>query len=133
MKYDKGSIIKKSNIIFKGTNKLDFRIGGHPVVLSHSFDYDDEYIYFLTLSSRDDLYVEEPLRYYLVKPDKNNKLKKPSIIDLKYIYKDKNSNIPETGILKNFDYKEMLKKLIAYQGTNPDSYFEEISTVLSAE
>jgi hypothetical protein len=39
----------------------------------------------------------------------------------------------QTGSLKNFDYKEMLKKFIAYQGTNPDSYFEEISTVLSAE
>ena len=130
MDYDKGEIIKKSNIKFKGTHKLDFRIGGHPVVLPIETKDENEFLYFLTFSSRDDLYVNEPDRYLLVAPDKYNKLRKTSIIDLKYIYKEKNANTPPMGILNRRDYTELIRKFNTYQADESDEYYDEIRTFL---
>lgn len=130
MDYNKGEIIKKQNIKFKGTHKLDFRVGGHPVAIPLKINYDDEVLYFLTFSSRDDLYVSEPDRYLLVTPDNNNRLRKTSIIDLKYIYKDKNVNIPPSGILKDEDYTALIQKMNDYQANNPDEYYHELIALL---
>ena len=73
MDYDRGDIILKSGLKFKGTDRLDFRLAGHPIVILKDVSFDDDYIYFLTLSSQIAHINYEPDRYYLVKKDINQK------------------------------------------------------------
>lgn len=126
MIYEEGTIIKKRNIRFKETNMLDSRLTGHPVVIPLKFDFYDEDIYFLTMSSQDYYYLKEPSRFYVVKPDSINRLKKPSYIDLKFVYKDTKTNIPEMGFLHSDCYKKLIKRLIDYQNNRTDPDFINI-------
>uniref|UniRef100_UPI000497B054 hypothetical protein n=1 Tax=Alkalibacillus haloalkaliphilus TaxID=94136 RepID=UPI000497B054 len=59
MDYDKGAILTKTNIRFKQTDKIDHRIGGHPILLPIEFGFTDDYLYYFTLSSQTQHYVKD--------------------------------------------------------------------------
>ena len=79
MDYTKGDIINKKGIKFKGTSQLDFRLTGHPIVILKDTSFEDDYIYYLTMSSQVHNINSEPDRYYQVNKDVCNKLKKMSM------------------------------------------------------
>ena len=133
MDYDRGDIILKSGLKFKGTDRLDFRLAGHPIVILKDASFDDDYIYFLTLSSQIAHINYEPDRYYLVKKDNYNRLRKTSIVDLKYIYKSENINVTRKTFLSSDDFKKMLDKMRSYDEIIKDDDFKEINEILDIE
>lgn len=127
MDYFKGSIFKKTNIRFKDSKRLDFRIGGHPVIVPIEIHSDHHYIYFLTFTSQVEWFTTDNDRFYFVKKGNGTGLTENSIIDLKCIYKMENANIPDMGILQPEDYNNMVQKFVKYQITiHTDDFFEEI-------
>lgn len=135
MIYDKGSLIKRKDVRFKETGLLDTRTNGHPVAILLATDFGDDYVYFLTMSSDKKYWIKNPTRYLPVKNcRRTNKLKVPSYIDLKFIYKYPKSNIPEFGYFSDNDYFKVIDRLIGYQKTvelDPD--FNDIENDLVAE
>lgn len=127
MDYTKGDIIKKNNIVFKGTEKIDTRLGGHPIVILSDVGFEDDYIYFLTMSSQVHHVNTDPDRYSKLNPDKCNRLPKISIVDLKYIYKSENTNIPSRSYVSEEDFKIIIQKLKKYQSTHEDEIFKEVA------
>lgn len=127
MDYEQGDIYRRKDIQFKETGMLDTRLMGHPVTILLEAKFEDDYVYFLTLSSKIQNRFRDPKRYYKVKPDKYNKLPKESIIDLKFVYKYENKNIPVDGYFSDPIYKDILKNLVDYQELHMTEEFSEIS------
>lgn len=127
MDYSNGSIFKKTNIRFKDSNRLDFRMGGHPVTVPIEIHSDHQFLYFLTFTSQVEWLTSDINRFYFVKKGNGTGLTENSIIDLKCIYKVENANIPEMGIMLPGDYNNMIQKFLKYQTTiHTDEFFEEI-------
>ncbi|MGE7586490.1 hypothetical protein [Peribacillus sp. NPDC101480] len=130
MHYYEGTVIKKKNILFKGTDKIDFRMGGHPILLPIPFDHDDEYIYYLTLSSQVERYPHDKERYALVKKVRGSGLDTNSIVDLKYVYKcPKTNNVPK-GCLGPEALQEVVTKFLNYIGVVKDSDCNELLALI---
>lgn len=131
MHYYEGSIIKKKNIVFKQTNLIDFRMGGHPILLPIEFPSIDENIYYFTISSQVHHMSSDQDRYYLLKKIPGSGLKVPSIVDLKYVYKCEKENIPEMGSLPPHLNQAILDKFLSYIGVNNDSECLELLNLVS--
>jgi hypothetical protein len=133
MRYEKGSIISRKDIKFKGNNLLDTRAHGHPVSILLETDFMDDHVFFLSMGSDPRFWVKNPKRYLPIKPNKrDNCLRKPSYIDLQYVYKYDKKNIPETGCLSIEDYSMLIHRLIDYQrNIHRDIDFNEIENQLA--
>lgn len=130
MNYEQGTILKMKNIVFKGTQRLDFRMGGHPVLLPIEFGYSDDYMYYLTLSSQIHHYSKDSSRYALVKKRRGNGLDTNSIVDLKYVYKcPKTNNIPK-GCLYDEQHQEVVSKFLDYIDVVKDTDCVELFALL---
>jgi hypothetical protein len=131
MRYFEGSIIKKKNITFKQSNLLDFRMGGHPILLPIEYEFTDNEIYYFTISSQIHHLASDPDRYYLLKNIPGSGLKVPSIVDLKYVYKSSKENVPEMGVLPTHLNKAILDKFLSYLGISKDVECEELIKLVS--
>lgn len=118
MEYIAGDIIKEKNTKFKGTGNLDFHLSPRPVLLPIDFSMDDDFIYYFTMGSDLSYYAREPERYEILK--KENGLKKPSLLDLKYVYKRRKSMKSVETTLREDDLKRLIQKHIEYEGLCKD-------------
>lgn len=89
-----GNIVYRSNIIFKDTNLIDHKIGGHPTLTLHKSD--DGIIYYMTITTNSGLkkYGHKLLR---IGREKCNNLEN-SYINLDYIYKTKDDGYGRTSL-----------------------------------
>ena len=100
-----GDIIFRRNLVFKDTNHVDFKIKGHPTVNIYC-DKNETKFLLMTSTKRDGVH------YYTVKPDKKNKLKKETYIDLDHVYYEKPVSRFASGRLTCDIYNDMLKSFI---------------------
>lgn len=124
MNYCCGSIFMRKGIVFKDGG-YDTRKFGHPTVTTFDLGFDDDHAYFLTTSSQIEIYPSKEDEYYMASPTREG-LKKPSLINLKFIYKVPHGFQRETGCLPPRQFYEMIKKFVEYQSKVPDEYFREI-------
>lgn len=124
MSYKKGTIIFARRTIFADNGQYD--LTGHPGLIPVAIDdYTDE-MYYLLLTSNVSRILAFPNQYY----DLSNcwervNLKKPSLINLRYIYKEHASG-KKIGGLDPRTYKDVIRKLKIYQNEHPCEYYEEI-------
>lgn len=100
-----GEIIFRRNLVFKDTNHIDFKIKGHPTVNIYCDGKETKFL-LMTSTKRDGI------NYYTVKPDKKNKLKKETYIDLDHVYYEKPVSHFASGRLTCEIYNDMLKNFI---------------------
>lgn len=131
MHYERGSILTKHNVVFKGTQRLDFRMGGHPVLLPLEFSFDKDHLYFFTLSSQTQYYISDPERYYLLSSGNGSGLKKPSIVDLMYVYKCDRYNAVPHGVLNDRDMNNLVRQFLNYDSRVIDADCGELIQLIS--
>ena len=90
--YYRGDIIAVKNIKFKDNNFIDTRINGHPILILNQVNTLDDDLYALKISGSYSN-IDGLKNYYILKPNGQNKLRKASYIDLRYVYKLPNQNI----------------------------------------
>lgn len=132
MNYDKGNVIEKRGIIFKDTYTPDPQ-GKHPAMIAVAVSEDNQYMYFLTLTSQTDKYFDRPeykSMYYLLKKTECNKLRKSSLVNLQNIYKEEVSDDPLVAFVQPDEYKKLIRKFKEYQEAKPDEYYSEIKELL---
>lgn len=132
MSYDKGTVIEKRGIIFKDTYTPDPK-GKHPAMITIAVSDDNQYMYFLTLTSQVDKYFEQPQyqdMYAILKKTPMNMLKKTSLVNLKNIYKVENTNEHLVAFVQPDEYSKIVKKFKKYQSKNPDEYYDEIKDLI---
>ena len=132
MNYDKGNVIEKKGLIFKDDYTPDPR-GKHPAMITLAVSDDNQYMYFLTLTSQTDKYFDRPEwrdRYFLLKRTEYNMLKKSSLINLQNIYKEPVSSDNPVAFIQPDEYKKIIRKFKAWQEENPDEFYEEIKSLL---
>lgn len=125
MNYGKGTIIYVARTKYGDNNRYDIR-NGHPGMLPIAYDDIMQEAYYLMLTSnvhRYALYEEE--YYSLVDVWESIPLKKPSLINLKYIYKSKVDSGKLGGLPPGL-YKGVIEKLKRYQEKNPCEHYAEI-------
>ena len=132
MNYDKGNVIEKRGIIFKDTY-TPYPRGKHPAMIAIAVSEDNQYMYYLTLTSQVDKYFDNPElknQYQLIKKTSYNMLKKTSLVNLANIYKDGVSNDTPVAYIQPDEYKKLIRKFKEYQSVHPDEYYEEIKNLL---
>lgn len=131
MVIEEGTIFRKNNIVFKENNKIDTRINSHPLLIPIEIEFDDEFIYFFTISSQIQHYTRDKDRYYLLKKGRGNGLKKTSIIDLKHVYKCiRNFHVPD-GYLHPSEVKSIIDQFLNYPNLNMDADCQELISKIS--
>ncbi|MES1038936.1 hypothetical protein [Peribacillus simplex] len=131
MIFTEGTIIKKKNIVFKQTNMVDFRMGGHPILLPIEFGFDDSIMYYLTLSSQIHHYSKDPERYYPLKKKSGNGLKTASLVDLKYVYKCPKISTNPMGNIDPYDLEQVMNKFLRYMGIVKDNDCNELLALIN--
>ncbi len=134
MNYDEGNVIEKRGLVFKDTYTPDPR-GKHPAMLVLACDERAKNMYFLTLTSQTDKYFESPEnkdRYFIIKKDDINMLKKSSLVNLQNIYKEPVSNEYPIAFIQPYEYTKIIRKFMEWQEkTNKqDEYYEEVKRLL---
>ena len=132
MRYDAGNVIEKRGIIFKDEYTPDPK-GRHPAMIAIAVSEDDNYMYFLTLTSQTDKYIDHPEwknKYFPIKKTEYNMLKKSSLVNLANIYKEVVSSERPVAFVQAHEYRKLVKKFKAYQEQNPDEYYEEVKALL---
>ena len=110
-----GDIIYRKNLIFNDNQKLDLKLKGHPT-LNISYEYNGM-VYFLVITS----HRRKGHPYYTLNPNKGNRLKKKSYVDLGHIYTEPVKNIIPTGNISEKEYNEIITELEKY---HPKEMFE---------
>ncbi|MBU5672661.1 hypothetical protein [Paenibacillus brevis] len=99
---------------------------GHPTIIPLDLGFGDSVAYFLSTTSQVEIYPQREQEYYLVNSTRNG-FKKPSLINLKFIYKAPHGfSPPGIGCIKPEDFYKMIAKFVAYQEITPDEYYEEL-------
>jgi hypothetical protein len=134
MIYDKGNVIEKRDLIFKDNNTPDPK-GKHPVMIAIAVTEDNQYMYFLTLTSQTDKYFENPKlqdQYFLLKKTEYNMLKKSSLVNLQSIYKEHVSNDYPVAFVQPDEYRKLVRKFKSWQETTitPDEFYKEIKDLI---
>lgn len=132
MRYDKGNVIDKRGIIFKDTNTPDPK-GSHPAMIAIAVSDDNQYMYFLTLTSQVNKYHDHPEyreKYMLIKKTAYNMLKNTSLVNLQNIYKDVVTDELPVAFIQPKEYQQLIKKFKQYQSVHPDEYYDEIKDSL---
>ncbi len=134
MDYDKGDVIEKRGIIFKDDFTPDPQ-GKHPAMITIAVTEDNQYMYFLTLTSQTDKYFERPEwqdMYFLLKKNEYNMLRKSSLVNLQNIYKEPIANDNPVAFVQPNEYKKLIRKFKNWQESSdsPDEYYEEIKPLL---
>ncbi len=134
MNYDKGNVIEKRGIIFKDDFTPDPK-WKHPAMITIAVTEDNQYMYFLTLTSQTDKYFDRPEwkdKYFLLKKTEYNMLKKSSLVNLQSIYKEPVANDHPVAFVQPNEYKKLIKKFVSWQESTdePDEYYEEIKPLL---
>lgn len=128
MRYDKGNIIEKRGIIFKDDYTPDPK-GKRPAMITIAVSEDNQFMYFLTLTSQTDKYFERPEyreMYYLLRKTPYNMLRKSSLVNLQNIYKEDVENDRPVAFVQPDEYRKLIRKFKNYQERNPDEYYDEI-------
>lgn len=125
MKYGRGTIVFVRRTKFADNGKYDNR-SGHPGILPiASHDISSE-TYYLLLTSNVGRKLIYPDQYYDLSDDwEKVKLKKPSLINLKDIYKGRIEGDKLGGLYPQL-YREVISELKAYQEIHPCKLYEEI-------
>ncbi len=128
-------IIKKRGIIFKPDNTPDPK-EFHPAVIILQNANNRNTVYYLTLTSNMLRFVsdagERMTQYYRLL----NKLPKPSLVNLDYIYKAENVNDMKMVTLDSNTYQQIIHDLRMRQeylnssSRGADEYYEEIRAYL---
>ena len=130
MQYEKGNVIVKYNLVFKDTYTSDPK-GKRPVMIAIATSKDNQYMYFLSLTSQVQKYVDNKNRKviaenFYIKNTPENKLYKESLINIKNIYKEKIGTKMPVASIEPIEYDKLIEKFVNYQRINPDEYFDEI-------
>ena len=132
MRYKKGNVINKSGIRFKDTGEPDPK-GRHPAMIAIPLVRKSQYMYYLTLTSKVDKYVNHPQfrdKYALVKRTPYNLLRKSSLVNLANIYKDQIASDRPVAFIQPDEYDMIMARFKSYQTKHPDEYYEEIKDLI---
>lgn len=132
MNYDKGNVIEKRGIIFKDTYTPDPK-GKRPAMITIAISEDNQYMYYLTLTSQVDKYFDNPElkdQFQLIKKTQYNMLQKTSLVNLANIYKDTVSDESPIAYIQPDEYNKLIRKFKEYQNQHPDEYYDEIKELL---
>lgn len=134
MNYDKGNVIEKRGIIFKDEYTPDPK-GKHPIMITLAVSEDNQYMYYLTLTSQIDKYFDRPEwqdRYYLIKKTQYNMLRKTSLVNLQNIYKEPVANDLPVAFIQPDEYKKLVRKFKDCQEKSgkQDEYYQELKDLL---
>ena len=125
MKYGKGTIIFARRTRFEDNGEYDNR-SGHPGMIPIASDDITEDTYFLMLTSNTLKKESFPDQYYDLSDHwKEVHLKKPSLINLKYIYKGHVSGEKLGGLTPQL-YKDVIREFKKYQEKYPSENYGEI-------
>lgn len=125
MDYPEGTILQIKNIKFKGTERLDFRLNGHPVILPIFTNHSND-IYFFTSSSKTGHYATDKDRYFLTGNLPKCGLPLPCIIDLKHAYKIENKNFTPKSPIPISELRKMITKAVNYKDKSLDNDYVEL-------
>lgn len=130
MEYGKGTIILKRGIIFKDTYTRDSK-SCHPAMVAIATDNITDDTYYLTITSQVQKYTFDDECYYLLGKDlfESVNLDRPSMINLKNIYKDRVDEKKVGGLPPSL-YKDVIRKFKKFQDSNPDPLYSELKTYL---
>lgn len=120
MNYQEGDIFDKTNIQFKETLKNDLRLHGHPMLLPIEVGFMDDYYYFFSISSQVHYYTLDPNRYFPIPKGNGTGLTKPSLVDLKHVYKYRKQSHNVRGNLSSAQVKQLMDKFKKYSEKNAD-------------
>lgn len=133
MFYTKGDIFDKTNVIFKESSKRDISLHGHPMLIPIDIDFTDNHYYFFTISSNLKYYAADPDRYFPIPKGNGSGLTKPSLVDLKHVYKERKQSHNIRGSLRASDATKLIEKFIDYANKNTDGDCIELLDNLSSE
>ena len=121
--YYREDIIAVKNIKFKDNNFIDTRINGHPILILNQVNTLGDDLYALKISGSYSN-IDGLKNYYILKPNGQNKLRKASYIDLRYVYKLPNQNITcYNKCVSEKQYNEIITKLKEVQeGLEDEDY-----------
>ena len=123
-----GSIFHNENIVFKNDNSYDINSKYHPCLI---ISEDEENFYYLTLTSQIP-YRSLADKYYKLKRNNDNNLKKESYVNLRYIYKKPICWIEEVGFVNEDILKDLFTYLDMVQEKYKDKDYELIKDKISA-
>ena len=119
-------MFRKKNLIFKGTNSIDTRLNGHPALIPIDIDFNDDVIYFFTISSQIQHYVREKERYFMLSPQRGTGIRTASIVDLKYVYKCERKSYNPEGYVHNDIVEKIINKFASYPDVELDDDCNEL-------
>ena len=129
MLYHEGNVIEKRGIVFKDTNTPDPR-GKHPAMIAIAVSEDNQFMYYLTLTSQLRHYEIYREMYKLIRKTSENRLRKTSLVNLANIYKDAVSSHAPVAFIQPDEYRALIVKFKAYQERHPDEYYSEIKDLI---
>lgn len=130
MHLTKGDLLNVKNITYKDIDRLDPRINGHPAFLPIDIGMHDDNIYFFMITSQVHKRALDPARYFLLQPNKQTKLGKLSMIDLKYVYKQKKNTYFSKGYVPEPIVLAILNQYNEYPDKSIDGDADEIIELL---
>lgn len=130
MYYYDGDITNIKGIRFKDTGTVDLKPTGHPCVIPIETCINEDYLYFLTMTSNPNEATKKDGNCILVKMDKTNRLRKPSYINLRHVYKVKKQGFATTGTLRKPDYQRMIEGIFSCCEVLKDQDYLDIESEL---
>ena len=128
MNYNKGTILFVLNTEFEDSKIMD--VTGHPGMIPIASNDETNETYYLLLTSQIQRYLIYSNEYYdLTSGWQAVNLRKPSLIDLRFVYKAKISGKP-FGCLSTSVYSEILTKFKSYQEKHPCNLYPEVKDFL---
>lgn len=128
MDYGKGTIVFHKGIRFKDSQKFDCRCG-HPVMIPIASNSISSDTYYLLITSNEKQALRYPGAYYVIEDWDKLKLRKPSAINLRTIYKgnvcaNKVAGLPPQVL------KEVIIWFKKHQEKHPDEFYDEIKHLI---
>ncbi|PKY89688.1 hypothetical protein CYJ57_02980 [Falseniella ignava] len=107
--YEQGDYILLKHIPFLDDNSIDVKTSMRPFLVISDFNFTDDHCYLLKMST--DKRFKDDDNHFEIRPTRNNKLKRVSYIDLRYIYQSDNNNAKIAGHIPEALLDTIIKKL----------------------
>ena len=128
MEYKRGAIVRVEGTVFEDNGVTD--LTGHPSMIPVATDPDSNMTYYVIITSQIRKYNIYPDRYFDLRTDwQEAGLRKPSLINLAYIYKARIDTRPFGELNPNL-YQSVISKLKTWQDQHPGKLYGELKPLI---
>lgn len=128
--HEAGDIVYIKNSRFRDTNTIDPKSSRRPFIFLCDYEFHHDTGYLLKLSTSEG--KGDSKNYYKIVPNRFNKLKRISYIDLRYVYDVNLRNGKVRGYIDSQTLKKIINKLEAAQKVNVDSVYMEYLEIVES-